>query len=310
MISESRRNSRGRILLLFGLALLAGCAIRQPLRPTLCETPVGATSVVDALKDSDTRLVWPIAHRGERNEGADNSRESILASARYGVPLIEIDIRFSADGTPFLFHDRHFRSSNYEGPAELLGLAPGELNDVQLRSVRLPGGSPLLFFSDALMLIRDYKTALELDIKGESPANIDRLVAIADRTNQRHQLVIQCQKPETLKDIRLRYPDLAVVARLFKPEQLDSLLALEPQLVLSDEENLPEEVIEEIHRNGAKVCVKVMGPNVDSVERWERLFRRGADTLMTDHGNKMMFFIRKRLCSAATTSEDPSSAER
>jgi len=57
----------------------------------------------DALHEN-TSLV--IAHRGVRQENPGNSREAFIAAREQGFKAVEIDVKRSADGHFYLFHDR------------------------------------------------------------------------------------------------------------------------------------------------------------------------------------------------------------
>ena len=46
-----------------------------------------------------------IAHRGYQQHFPENSPLAILKAIAYGARYIEIDVQFSSDGTPILYHD-------------------------------------------------------------------------------------------------------------------------------------------------------------------------------------------------------------
>lgn len=280
---------------IFFLFLLPSCAKRA----VLCDQPPGEMKVVEALRDPNLRLLWPAAHRGDRNSGPDNSTESITAAAKYGVPLIETDIRFSIDGTPFLFHDRTVRQVNIEGPPELFERPTSSLRDSDIASIRLPStGSPVLFFTDALEVVRPYKAVLELDIKGETPEQLDLLMMLAYRAGLPERLVVQCQKFETLEYMREHHPDIAILARVHSMEEISRALPYHPEIIFAEESVITPQAIRVIHDAGSKAGVKIMGKDTDTVDAWERLYKSGADILMTDHGNKLMWHVRNKFCPA------------
>ena len=59
-----------------------------------------------------------IAHRGAGNLAPENTLAAFRLGAEYGFRMFECDVRLSADGVPFLLHDRTLeRTSNGRGVA-------------------------------------------------------------------------------------------------------------------------------------------------------------------------------------------------
>jgi len=280
------------------LLFLAACAPRASEPPPLCSAPKSKT-VVSALRDKNQRLYWTTAHRGERSAAPDNSANSLLASARAGVPLVEMDVRRSRSGTPFLFHNRTLTAESIAGPAKFFGRRAVDLNDQELAEVRIRNGTgelPILFFADGLKVLRPYNTAAQLDIKDETPETIERVIASIERSEMKGQVVIQCQSVETLEYLRARHPEIAVLARLHRAEDLERVIALKPEIIFAEEQQLSPESIQRIRAAGIKVSIRVLGDDLDTPANWERLFRAGADILMTDHGNQLNAYARKTFC--------------
>lgn len=50
-----------------------------------------------------------LAHRGAAITSAENTLESVRRAREEGADGVELDVQLSADGEPFLFHDRDFR---------------------------------------------------------------------------------------------------------------------------------------------------------------------------------------------------------
>jgi len=75
-----------------------------------------------------------IAHRALTPGGIENSRGGIARAALAGADIVELDVRLSVDGTPFLLHDALLgRTTLAHGP---IRLTPASL----LRAVSLRGG--------------------------------------------------------------------------------------------------------------------------------------------------------------------------
>ncbi|HEY7464195.1 MAG TPA: glycerophosphodiester phosphodiesterase family protein [Candidatus Limnocylindria bacterium] len=78
-----------------------------------------------------------VAHRGDTNDAdgfPENSLEAVSQAADRGADVVEIDVRWSADGTPWLSHDATVdRTTNGSG-----GVA--ELSDAELEALVVDGG--------------------------------------------------------------------------------------------------------------------------------------------------------------------------
>lgn len=99
-----------------------------------------------------------VAHRTCPLQAADNSIEGIVLAAALGAPAVEVDVRVSRDGVPFLVHDRTlWRVARVPLPVELLGSA---------RVRRLPrlGGASIPTLAEALAALPPGVT-LAIDIK-------------------------------------------------------------------------------------------------------------------------------------------------
>jgi glycerophosphoryl diester phosphodiesterase len=225
--------------------------------------------------------------------GQENSLPAIRGAAQAGVPLIEVDVRRNADGTLFLFHDRHLNQEKVTGPSELIGRQVESLRDHELRLVRYPGtpAAPMATYAEALEAIESHRTTLLLDVRGESLAVIDQAVRTARERGQSHQIVIQCQSLSTLNRVRERYPDIAVLARSHTIADIRMAYRKLPDIIQIDVDWVTPEMVQEIHTAGSKILVKSLYA-MDTTENWDRLFAAGIDILLTDKAVQMVRFLR------------------
>jgi glycerophosphoryl diester phosphodiesterase len=250
-------------------------------------------SVLARLHERPSPLRWPAAHRGDPAYGQENSIPAIRGAAQAGVPLIEVDVRRNADGTLFLFHDRYLDKEKVMGPSELIGRDVESLRDHELRLVRYPGSTTahMATYAEALEAIRPYRTALQLDIRGERLAVIDQAVRIARDQGQAHQILIQCQWLSTLARVRERYPDIAVLARSHSIADVRMAYRKLPDIIQIDEDWISPEMVREIHAAGSKILVKSLYA-MDTTEHWDRLFHAGIDIVLTDKAVQMVRHLR------------------
>jgi glycerophosphoryl diester phosphodiesterase len=250
-------------------------------------------SVLARLYERPSPLRWPAAHRGDLAYGPENSLPAIRGAAQAGVPLIEVDVRRNADGTLFLFHDRHLEKEKVLGPTELIGRDVESLRDHELGLVQYPGAATLgmATYAEALEAIKPYRTALQLDVRGESLAVIDQAVRMARDLDQPHQIVIQCQWLSTLASVRERYPDIAVLARSHAIADIRMAYRKLPDIIQIDAAWITPEMVQEIHTAGSKILVKSLYA-MDTAENWDQLFRAGIDIVLTDKAVQMVRHLR------------------
>jgi glycerophosphoryl diester phosphodiesterase len=250
-------------------------------------------SVLARLHEKPSPLRWPAAHRGDPAYGPENTLPAIRGAAQAGVPLIEIDIRRNADGTLFLHHDPYLDHEKVVAPSRLIGRRVESLSDHELRVVRYSGAPSvgLATYAQALVAIKPYRTALQLDVRRESLAVIDQAVRVAREQDQSHQIVIQCQKSSTLSFVRRRYPDIAVLARSHSIAEIRQAYRKLPDIIQVDMDWMTPAIIEEIHAAGSKILVKSLYAT-DSSENWHRLFTSGIDILLTDKAGHLVRHLR------------------
>lgn len=212
--------------------------------------------------------------------------------AQAGIPLIEVDVRWNADGTLFLFHDRRLDEDKMTGPAKLMGKRAESLDDHELPLVHYTGGAPsrIAAYAEALDAIKPDRTMLQLDVKGESRAMIDQAVRLAREKGQAHQILIQCQRLSTLAYVREKFPDIAVLARSHSIADVRMAYRKLPDIIQIEAEWITPELVEEIHTAGSKILVKSLY-ELDTVEYWERLLDAGIDIMLTDKAVEMAHYL-------------------
>ena len=244
------------------------------------------------LTDRTMGLHWPSIHRARAGEQPDNSIKGIELAAQAGAPLIEIELRRTDAGALILFHDSSVRSTNATIPDRLSGRKIESLSDEELGTVRLRGRDQLSIptFRQVLDAVKPYNSALELDLKSESPQRIDALVAEAQSSAQIPQIVVQCHKLETLAYVRGTFPKIMTIFRAKSFAELQQSYQLLPQIVEFEGWYAPE-AIAEAHFHGIKVLVSVAGSIKDNSFSWKAYFSEGVDIIRTNRLEAMIEFF-------------------
>ena len=256
-------------LLCIAVGLLSpGCHTQLPA----LITPVGHSS----------RCI-PSAHRGDREAGPDNSASAIKSALQKRFPYIEIDVRRTRDGELVLFHDRTLSPDNARVRRELFHRTIGSLTKDELSQLFHTDGSAVLTLQDALSLIRDTDSLLQLDLKPDDRAMIEDVVrALLPSKEVSDKVIIQCQHSSCIADIRALAPHIKVLARVFTREQFDLALRDHPYLIQVDADLMSEELARAAEAAGSLLLVKTLGEPPDTIDSWRALCASGADVILTD----------------------------
>jgi glycerophosphoryl diester phosphodiesterase len=127
-----------------------------------------------------------IAHRGASHYAPDNSRAALQLAWQLGADRVEMDVRVSADGVPFLCHEAQlpFPPAN---PRPV-----NQLRWTQLKKLPLPHGEPPLTLGEALELLRG-KVPVYVDVK--DPAAMD---PVAGTLRGFEEAIVGCRYPDAL----------------------------------------------------------------------------------------------------------------
>jgi glycerophosphoryl diester phosphodiesterase family protein len=207
------------ILLAFGLVTLANWPLFDPLSASSASLSAGSSrDTARCLRSQACRQAFAVAHRGYTSlwqflsGGPENSRALVRAAVRAGVPLVEVDIRLSKDGVPFVLHDITLeRTTSCTGRIDERGAA--DLRDCVLRN-----GERLPRFEDIYELTRG-KAILDLDLKADAVDEIaDRLRANGSFDDAIFY-VVRAPTIALAARAKSRTPDMLVMARVDRPEQ-------------------------------------------------------------------------------------------
>lgn len=286
-LPKDRSFERFGVLVVCAALCLVSC--NRAVTPPAASAVKASGPVLDALRSPSRALFWPAVHRGDSDLGLGNSARGIENAARAGATLIEIDVRMNREGVLFLFHDGKLRARNFSGPRIWYGKNPERLGAELLGSLCDPSAhicAPEL--AEALKVLKPYAAALLVDVKRASRAMLDGIVAEAQRSSQLSQIIIQCPALPVLRALRKRHPEVAVLARTFSPAQAREAIEYSPEIIQGDDRWLTEDLIKEIHRQGARVLVKTLDEESDTPAHWLRLRKKGVDIVLTDRFEEFM----------------------
>jgi glycerophosphoryl diester phosphodiesterase len=234
----------------FLAALAAGLAATPALADPVCgETAVLSRLQAELAKPRGALLI--AAHRAGHLEAPENSLAAIDEAVRAGADIIEIDVKVSADGVPFLMHDQTVtRTTGGAGEAESLTYA-------QVRALRLEGGSePPPTLVEALRHACG-RVLVDLDLKTDRVAPI---VAVVEGLGMTDQVLFFDSDSEILTQVQRLAPMAMAMPRVSRPDGLTAAMrGLAPMVVHGDPESLAPQLRADIRALPARVWINSLG---------------------------------------------------
>ncbi len=172
-----------------------------------------------------------VAHRGARTERPECTLAAIQRAIELRADVVELDVRMSKDGVPFLLHDVTLdRTTNGRGQAsartirELKQLDAGSWFGTEWRGERIPT------LAEALELCRD-RIAVLLDLK-ESGDRFARAVAsVVRKHGDPNQVILGVRSPEQARRFRTLLPQIRQLGFVPSPQLLPAFADAGIQIV-------------------------------------------------------------------------------
>lgn len=161
---------------------------------------------------SDTPQITIVAHRGLAAGVPENTLAAFHRSAERGVPVIELDVRETADGRLVILHDETLdRTTSCSGSLAATYYA-------QLKACDAGGGERVPSLADAMNLIRDRPARLLLDIK--QGTSVDRVIREVRGDGAATKLIFGLRRVRDVAQVRRELPGSTILA--FMPDVRDA----------------------------------------------------------------------------------------
>jgi glycerophosphoryl diester phosphodiesterase len=255
-----------------------------------------ANEIRSTFLDSESKVVLVAAHRAVHHELPENSLPAIREAIRLGVDIIEIDVKVSKDGVPFLMHDGKVdRTTTGKGD-------PEEMTFSQLRELRLVANGKITkekipSLEEALEIARG-NILVDLDLK------TDRLEAIFEvvRKTGTPDIVFFFDSDYTmLATVAAADPGFMLMPRAYSQAMADSaLVRFKPQAVHIDSKFYTPEVVRLIKTQKARVWINALGaPDLKirsgkADEALDELLKNGANIIQTDEPERLLKALREK----------------
>jgi glycerophosphoryl diester phosphodiesterase len=206
-----------------------------------------------------------VAHRGASSTHPENTLASFEAAIALGAPIVELDVRVSADGVPVVMHDPTVDRTT-DGSGAVHELSAAELGGLNAGTRDEPAAVPML--AEVLDLASG-RAAVALEIKnlpgepGFDPrreAAVEAVHAALERTAFRGPVLLIAFSPASITASRAIAPEVPtgfLTTRLVDPrDALSHAAAMGHDLVLPGTlalEPVGEAFVSEVHDAGLRV---------------------------------------------------------
>ena len=256
----------------------------------------GAVAIRRTLLDSGSPTVLVAAHRAVHHVYPENSLQAIEHSIKLGVDIIEIDVKVSKDGVPFLMHDRTMdRTTTGKGDPEEFTWA--ELQQLFIVDKGKKTKLKIPSLHDALELAYG-KILIDLDLKTD---RIGEVVKIVNKTNSKDFVFFFDSDYHVLSRVHQADRDFMIMPRAYSIQMADSAINLfDPAVVHIDFSFYTPQCVEVIRSSSARVWINALGdPDKDLKEGKQKqalknLLEHGASVIQTDEPALLLAALRKK----------------
>lgn len=246
------------------------------------------------LLDASSPTVMVASHRGTHSKVPENSLAAIRESIRIGVDIVEIDVKVSKDGIPFLMHDRTLdRTTTGKGDPEQLTWA--ELQKLSIVDKGKVTGLKIPGLEEALKLAKD-QILVDLDMKTDRIAEV---IDVINETETKDIVLFFDSDYEVLSGIQTKDRDFMIMPRAHSLQEVDSAIALfDPPVVHIDFSFYSAECVSAVQASSARVWINALGVPDDDIRRGKekralkKLLQYGASVIQTDEPQLLLQALR------------------
>lgn len=260
---------------------------------------VAAQNRADAVRrtflDASSREVLVASHRATHHIHPENSLKAIQAAIDLGVDIIEIDVKVSKDGVPFLMHDRTLdRTTTGKGDPE--ELAWDELQELSIvdkgkkTSYKIPS-------LEAALELADGKILVDLDLKTD---RVDKVMSVVKRLDMTQYVFFFDSDYEVLSRIKELDDDVMIMPRAHSVGQADTAIRMfDPPVVHIDFSFYTEECVQLIKNSYARAWINALGEYDKQLkagktkQALKKLLENGASIIQTDEPELLLKALEK-----------------
>jgi len=234
--------------------------------------------------NASSSTVLVAAHRAAHLEHPENSLDAIRKAIELGVDIIEIDVKVSKDGVPFLMHDRTMnRTTTGKGDPEEFTWE--ELQQFYIVDKGAKTSLKIPKLEDALELA-DGKIMVDLDLKTD---RIEQIIEVIKNTDTKEIVFFFDSDYNVLSRVQKLDKELMIMPRAYSTSMADSAIVLfDPPVVHIDFSFYTPECAQVIKRSSARIWINALGEcdaeirSGKTKRALKKLLSEGANVVQTD----------------------------
>jgi glycerophosphoryl diester phosphodiesterase len=255
-----------------------------------------ADAIRRTFLNANAGTVLVASHRATHNVYPENSLEAIQESINIGVDIIEIDVKVSKDGVPFLMHDRTMdRTTTGKGDPE--EFTWHELQQFYIVDKEKQTTLKIPSLEEALDLAYG-KILVDLDLKTDK---IENVIEVVNKTDTKDIVFFFDSDYNILSRVNAADKDFMIMPRVYSVEQSDSAIILfDPPVVHIDFSLYTPHCVQSIQSSHARVWINALGdPDLDIKSGKEKralkkLLKYGANVIQTDEPQLLLQELREK----------------
>lgn len=255
-----------------------------------------AAEIRKEFLDPDSKVVLVASHRAVHHELPENSLPAVREAIRLGVDIIEIDVKVSKDGVPFLMHDGKVdRTTTGKGDPEEMTFA--QLQELRLIAHGKTTDEKIPTLEEVLKLAKG-NILVDLDLKTD---RLGAIFGVVCKTGTQDIVFFFDSDYNMLSTVVAADPGFMLMPRAYSLAMADSaIVRFKPKAVHIDFKFYTPEVVHLIKSNKARIWInalglpdlQVRGGKVD--EALNALLKNGANIIQTDEPERLMKALEAR----------------
>lgn len=249
-----------------------------------------------AFLNPSSATVLVASHRAAHKIYPENSIPAIQQAIDLGVDIIEIDVKVSTDGVPFLMHDRTIdRTTTGSGDPEHFSFA--ELQQLYLVANGDTTDLKIPTLEDALLVAKG-KIMVDLDLKTDKMEDVLRVV---HKTDTEDIVFFFDSEYQTLHYVKENNKKLMLMPRAYSYAMADSAITLfQPEVVHIDFSFYNPKVTQLIKDNEARIWINALGDPDDEIRSGkaeaalDKLLEYNANIIQTDEPELLLKALKER----------------
>ena len=239
--------------------------------------------------------VMVAAHRGVHDKFPENSLAAIEEAIRLHVDIVEIDVKVSKDGIPFLMHDRTMdRTTNGKGDPENYSWEELQLLNIvdngKITSLKIPS------LEEALIVSRG-KILVDLDLKTD---RIKDVISVVEKTNMQQEVIFFESDYNILSSVKKSNNKYFIMPRIHSIQEADSAISLfDPPVIHLDFGCYTDESVALIKGSFARIWINSLGEPDEEIRNGaakrslKKLLSKGANIIQTDEPALLLEALEK-----------------